>query len=202
MTTNATMKNFKETLFDMQQHNIPLPAGKVEIRIPLARQILTDMLTLFLEREGRQLIWLPEYDQVAEWLSDNEGRGLFLYGNCGRGKSLICRYVIPAILLTYCRKVVSVFDVQQMNRDIDLVLSKHIIYIDDIGTEEVSNHYGNKRMAFAEIMDAAEKQNKLVMVSTNLDISGLRAMYGDRVVDRIRSTTRRIVFGGDSLRGR
>lgn len=202
MTTNATMKNFKETLFDMQQHNIPLPAGKVEIRIPLARQILTDMLTLFLEREGRQLIWLPEYDQVAEWLSDNEGRGLFLYGNCGRGKSLICRYVIPAILLTYCRKVVSVFDVQQMNRDVDLVLSKHIIYIDDIGTEEVSNHYGNKRMAFAEIMDAAEKQNKLVMVSTNLDISGLRAMYGDRVVDRIRSTTRRIVFGGDSLRGR
>lgn len=202
MTTNATMKNFKETLFDMQQHNIPLPAGKVEIRIPLARQILTDMLTLFLEREGRQLIWLPEYDQVAEWLSDNEGRGLFLYGNCGRGKSLICRYVIPAILLTYCRKVVSVFDVQQMNRDVDLVLSKHIIYIDDIGTEEVSNHYGNRRMAFAEIMDAAEKQNKLVMVSTNLDISGLRAMYGDRVVDRIRSTTRRIVFGGDSLRGR
>lgn len=202
MTTNAIMKNFKETLFDMQQHNIPLPAGKVEIRIPLARQILTDMLTLFLEREGRQLIWLPEYDQVAEWLSDNEGRGLFLYGNCGRGKSLICRYVIPAILLTYCRKVVSVFDVQQMNRDIDLVLSKHIIYIDDIGTEEVSNHYGNRRMAFAEIMDAAEKQNKLVMVSTNLDISGLQAMYGDRVVDRIRSTTRRIVFGGDSLRGR
>lgn len=202
MTTNAIMKNFKETLFDMQQHNIPLPAGKVEIRIPLARQILTDMLTLFIEREGRQLIWLPEYDQVAEWLSDNEGRGLFLYGNCGRGKSLICRYVIPAILLTYCRKVVSVFDVQQMNRDVDLVLSKHIIYIDDIGTEEVSNHYGNKRMAFAEIMDAAEKQNKLVMVSTNLDISGLRAMYGDRVVDRIRSTTRRIVFGGDSLRGR
>lgn len=202
MTTNAIMKNFKETLFDMQQHNIPLPAGKVEIRIPLARQILTDMLTLFIEREGRQLIWLPEYDQVAEWLSDNEGRGLFLYGNCGRGKSLICRYVIPAILLTYCRKVVSVFDVQQMNRDVDLVLSKHIIYIDDIGTEEVSNHYGNRRMAFAEIMDAAEKQNKLVMVSTNLDISGLRAVYGDRVVDRIRSTTRRIVFGGDSLRGR
>lgn len=202
MTTNAIMKNFKETLFDMQQHNIPLPAGRVEIRIPLARQILTDMLTLFLEREGRRLIWLPEYDQVAAWLSDNEGRGLFLYGNCGRGKSLICRYVIPAILLTYCRKVVSVFDVQQMNRDIDLVLSKHIIYIDDIGTEEVSNHYGNRRMAFAEIMDAAEKQNKLVMVSTNLDISGLQAMYGDRIVDRIRSTTRRIVFGGDSLRGR
>ena len=94
----------------------------------------------------------------------------------------------------------SVFDIQDMNRDIDLVLSKHIISLDDIGTEEVSIKYGERRMAFAEVMDAAEKHGKLVIVSTNLNESELKERYGDRVLDRIKATTSRILFTGKSLR--
>ncbi|WP_236264068.1 hypothetical protein [Dysgonomonas sp. Marseille-P4677] len=87
-----------------------------------------------------------------------------------------------------------------MNSRIDYVLSRHIISLDDIGTEEVCNQYGNKRLAFAEIMDAAEKYNKLLIVSTNLSVDDIRRRYGERVLDRIKATTHRVLFEGESLR--
>lgn len=184
----------------MQMQGMRLPVQKVEVRLPDAVEMLREVMEYFVAREGRELEWLPEYDRVADWLSDNKGRGLFLYGDSGRGKSLLGRYVLPTILLMKCRKVVSVFDVQDMNRDIDHVLTKHIISIDDIGTEEQSVKFGERRMAFAEVMDAAEKQNKLVVVSTNLSVDEIRKRYGDRVLERIVSTTCDVLFEGKSLR--
>lgn len=194
------MNNFKQIFDEMKSVGIPVPAARVKIVIPNASVILKNAMSYFLSAEHKQLLWLPEYDRVAEWLANNQGRGLFLYGNCGRGKSILCRYVIPAILLKYMRKVVSVYDVQDMNKDIDQVLSKHIISLDDIGTEEISMKFGEKRLAFAEVMDAAEKYGKLVIVSTNLSIEELKKRYGDRVVDRIISTMFRVPFNGESLR--
>ena len=137
---------------------------------------------------------------MAEWLTDNQGKGLFLYGNCGRGKSLLCRQVIPAILLHACRKVVKIYDMQEMNHKLDEVLTKGIISLDDIGSEEMMIKYGERRLAFAEIMDAAEKSGKIVIVSTNLTSDQIRSQYGDRVLDRIKAITTRVLFKGDSLR--
>lgn len=124
-----------------------------------------------------------------------------MYGNCGRGKSLLGRFVLPAILLKYSGKITSVYDIQEMNSRVDAVLKKHIISLDDIGTEEISVDYGNKRMAFAEIMDAVEKHGKLIIVSSNLDADSIKKRYGDRIMDRIRATTTRVLFNGESLRG-
>lgn len=196
----SNMKSFETIVKEMRSMQMPLPSDKIQLRLTDASQVLSDGLAYFLALQGREMQWLPEYDEVATWLSANNGRGLFLYGNCGRGKSLLCRYVLPAILLGYYGRVTTIFDTYEMNSNIDFVLSKHIISIDDIGTEEVSNMYGNKRMAFAEVMDAAEKHNKLVMVSTNLSVGDIRKRYGDRVLDRIKSTTTRILFQGESLR--
>ena len=194
------MKSFSEITDLMKRQQMPLPSQKVQIQVPDAEKVLQEALSHFLQAEGRRTQWLPEYAKVAAGLAANHGKGLFLYGNCGRGKSLLCRYALPAILLGYCRRVVSVFDTQQMNSDIDLVLSKHIISLDDVGTEDVSNVFGNRRMAFAEVMDAAEKHGKLLIISTNLPVDDIRKRYGDRVLDRIKSTTTRILFEGESLR--
>lgn len=185
----------------MQRHGMPTPSSGIQLQVDDAKAKLSQMLACFLSRQGRKMIWLPEYEDVADWLADNKGRGLFLFGNHGRGKSLLCRYVLPAILLADCGKVVTVLDVQSMNADIDTALSKPIVSIDDIGTEEVVNNYGNRRLAFAELMDAAEKHNHLVMVSSNLNMDALRATYGERTLERIKATTRRILFSGNSLRG-
>ena len=137
---------------------------------------------------------------MSDWLNDNQGRGLFLYGNCGRGKTVLARYVIPAILLKYDRKVVNCFDAQEMNTNLDEVLKKKIVCIDDIGTEEVSVSYGNKRLAFLEVVDAAEKHGKLLIITSNLNQEQLVQKYGDRTMDRIISTTKRVLFKGKSLR--
>ena len=194
------MSNFEHIVNQMQQHGMPIPTSNIELRVTNAKEKLSEMLSYFLSKQGRELVWLPEYEEISDWLSDSQGRGLFLFGNHGRGKSLLCRYVLPALLLCECKKVVTVLDVQAMNANIDTALLKPIVSIDDIGTEEVVNNYGNRRLAFAEIMDAAEKHNRLVIISTNLNMDSLRTVYGERTLERIKSTTRRVLFSGDSLR--
>lgn len=191
---------FDEVYGQMKLHGMRLPLGQVDIQIANAETVLRNCFRYFLSLQSLDFTWLPELKEVAEWLTDNKGRGLFLYGDCGRGKSMLVQYVLPAIILKYTRKIVSVYDVQQMNKQIDEALRKHIIAIDDIGTEEITNQYGNKRLAFAEIMDAAEKYGKLVIISTNLKGEDIIKRYGERVFERIIATTRRIEFKGNSLR--
>ena len=200
MTTSKNTASFEGIVKDMQSHGMKTPSRKIRISVPDASAVLSNAMKYFIGLEGKQSQWLKEYGKVAEWLADNQGKGLFMYGNCGRGKSVLCRYALPAIILKYCGRVVSVFDIQDMNRDIDLVLSKRIVSLDDIGTEELSVKYGERRMAFAEIMDAAEKRGNLVIVSTNLGSKEIAERYGDRVLDRILSTTTRVLFTGKSLR--
>ena len=194
------MNDFSVTYDQMKTHGMELPAERIEVKIPDAKKILRDCFRYFLSFQGTPLAWQPEYEEVAQWLENNHRRGLFLYGDCGRGKSLLARYVIPAILLRYNKRVVAVYDVQGMNQHINEVLKKHIIALDDIGTEDLSINYGNKRHAFAEIIDAAEKQGKLVIISSNLGGDDITKRYGQRVMERIISTTRRIEFRGESLR--
>mgnify|MGYP000966065784 CR=1 FL=1 len=195
------MEHFDKIREQMRLHGMKLPQERVHIRVPDAKAVLHSTMSSFIAHEGKTMQWLPEYDAVAAWLTANNGRGLFMYGNCGRGKSLLTRYALPAILLSCCRRVVSVFDTQEMNRDIDHVLSKRLIAIDDVGTEEVSIKYGVRRLAFAEIMDACEKESRLAIVSTNLSVNEIRQRYGERTFDRIRSTTQQVLFEGKSLRG-
>lgn len=192
--------DFKAICDEMRLHGMQMPSERVNIQISNAKTILENCFRYFLSSNNVEFQNQPEYNEVAKWLENNEGRGLFLFGDCGRGKSMLARYVIPAILLKYTRKVVKVYDVQEMNSRLDEVLSKHIISLDDIGTEELSVSYGNKRLAFAEIIDAVEKYGKLVIVSTNLGKQQIIDRYGERIFDRIISTTKRIEFKGKSLR--
>lgn len=194
------MENIKNVIEEMKQHGMRIPPDCVKINIPDARMALVNNMQYFLGMKQEIPVWIPAYEEVASWLENNQGRGLFLHGGCGLGKSLLSCYVIPAILLTYARKVVNVYDMQDVNKDIDGVLAKKIISIDDVGTESNSVNFGNKRIAFEEIMDSAEKTGKLVIATTNLSGVKIAERYGERVLDRIISTTKRIEFKGDSFR--
>jgi DNA replication protein DnaC len=185
---------------EMRRHRMAVPAERVHIRIPDAEKALSEMMTGFLAREGRRFVWLKEYGRVAGWLSDNGGQGLLLSGNCGRGKSVLSRLVLPAILLKYAGKVVGVYDAQQMNSRIDEVMGRHLLSLDDIGTECEAVEYGNRRMVFPEIVDAAEKRGKLLIVSTNLRGKQLKERYGERLLDRIIAIMQIVEFEGKSLR--
>lgn len=182
--------NLKEVGFN------PMP-NRVQVRIPNAKEVLWAGLKHY---EGDNAKWLNEYNEIADWLSDNKGRGLLCYGNCGRGKSLICWKILPVLLSYYHSKIVSCYDSQQMNTNIDEVKSKHIIYIDDVGVEGLSIKYGEKRMAFSEIVDEAEKRGKLLILTTNLSLDELAQKYGERTMDRLVAITKRVKFVGESLR--
>ena len=193
--------DFSSILEEMRICGMKCPRNKIIFSVPDAKIVLKNAFDYFLSMQGTSTVWMNEYDKVAEWLTNNDGRGILLFGDCGRGKSLLGRYVLPAILLKYCRKVVAGYSANEMNEKLDEVLSKHIISLDDIGTEEMIVDYGNKRYAFPEIIDAAEKESKIVIVSTNLEAKGLETKYGTRVLDRIMSTMYRVKFEGKSLRG-
>lgn len=189
--------NFKQAVENLRHTGFsPIP-GKVFISIPDAKGHLERGLAFFV---GEGYTWLPEYEKVALWLSNNNGRGLLCFGNCGRGKSVICGKIIPLLLNHYCHKIVSCYDSQTMNNDIDDVKRKHIIYIDDIGIENVSIKFGEKRLAFPEIVDEAEKKGKLLIITTNLSLSEIEQKYGERTKDRLIALVEPVLFKGKSMR--
>jgi DNA replication protein DnaC len=191
------MVNFKDAISNLIDTGFnPLP-NSVSIAIPEAKETMWKGIQFFI---GDAAVWQKEYDEVASWLIDNKGRGLLCIGNCGRGKTLICGKIIPVLLNHYCRKIVSCYDAQQMNEELDAVKQKHIIFIDDIGTEFLSVKYGSKRLSFAELVDEAEKKGKLLIITTNLSIAELREKYGERTIDRLRAITTPVVFKGESMR--
>lgn len=191
------MVDFKTTVESMRNTGFNPNPDRVQIAIPNAKAALWSGLKYYL---GDKAEWLPCYDEVAEWLSGNDGRGLLCYGSCGLGKSVICGKIIPVLLNHYHRKVVSIYEADSMNSHIDSVKEKHILYIDDIGTEGESVKYGERRMAFPEIVDAAEKKGKLLICSTNLALADLKAKYGERTTDRLKAITKQVLFTGNSFR--
>lgn len=191
--------NFKELIDKLKDTGYPTEPDKVFIKIPNAEQRLRGGLDYFTQGNAE---WIERnYRPIVDWMIDNKGRGLLLSGGCGLGKSLIGMRILPLLINDTCRKVVSVYKAQELNTNPDDVINKHLIYIDDIGTESISNIYGNKRVPFCELCDAVEQKGKLLMCSTNLTIDELKEKYGERTVDRLRATTKYVPLYGDSLRG-
>lgn len=197
--------DFKSVVDRLHNETSVKTPDAVFIKIPDAEKRLRGGLDYFVSIFSRGSIakasWSEEnYRPIVDWMTDNQGKGLFMVGSCGLGKSLIGKYILPYLIRDACRKVVNVFNAQELNSKPDEILGYHLIYIDDIGTENVSNIYGNKRIPFMELCDAAEQEGKLLICSTNLNVDELKEKYGERTVDRLRATTKFVTFTGQSLR--
>jgi len=190
------MVDFKKAIDNLKDLGFNPDPQRVMIKIPDARNEIWNGLKYYI----KDAQWLPEYDEIANWCEDNQGRGLLLMGNCGLGKSLICGRILPVLLNSCCHKVIYQANAQQLNTDIDSVLQKHIIYLDDIGTESMAVKFGEKRLAFAELVDEAEKKGKLLIITTNLSTDEISAKYGIRVLDRLHAITKSVLIVGKSLR--
>ena len=134
------------------------------------------------------------YAEIADWLHDSKGKGLYLYGLCSQGKTFMARYVIPAMFHHYHNRILHFYPMTEVNNKLDEVLRQHCIVLDDVGTEEQLVSFGQRRNAFDEIMDAVEQKGKLVIITTNLTKEQIEDRYGTRTYERIKATTRRIVF--------
>lgn len=179
---------------------------QIQIKIPCAEAILRQGLRYFV---GEQFVWLPEYDEVAAWLNNNNGKGLALVGNVGRGKTVLAMHILPAIIewnvpIIDCdgfrhKSYVSRFSAQQITpQNFHEVKDSKLKVIDDIGTENSIVHFGNKIDTIPNIIDNAERKSQLLIITTNL--TNISKHYDERTFDRLRSITKLVIFSGESLR--
>lgn len=196
--------NFDKTLESIAELGLQagMPMG-VSISINKDFQTSAQLLCAWMKHflGERPLQRHEAYKDVARWLTNNEGKGLFLYGYCSQGKTLLSRYVLPAMLHHYCNKVVHFYTMTEANQKLDEVLGYHCLSIDDVGVEEQMVQYGQRRNAFDEIMDAAEKKGKLVIITTNLNKDQIIERYGTRTYERIKATTLPVKFGLTNEKG-
>ena len=189
-----------EIIKKLKEHGLKTPPETFYFSLKNADYVFRETLSAMLSLSGKSMQWHTGYDEIVKWLSNNNGKGLYLYGTCGVGKTFISRYVLPAIFLQHFGKILNSYDSNEMNNNPDEVLIKKNIVLDDIGTEDISVSYGNRRSVFSEVIDSAEKYGKLLIVTTNLNRSQIIEKYGNRVSDRIISTTKQIEIKGESLR--
>ena len=141
---------------------------------------------------------LDEYNHVISWLSDTEGKGLFMIGNCGRGKSVIITGVLPLIFNAKLGKILKPISARNLHTITEY--KTPFIVVDDIGTEEIVNDYGTKIDAVENAIFEAEDDLKLLLLTSNLDASAIKERYGDRIYDRIKRLCKVVFMKGDSLR--
>ncbi|MCW3784905.1 hypothetical protein [Plebeiibacterium sediminum] len=163
------------------------------------RQILYQS---FISTDGtvQKLEWLPEYDKVAEWMVDNQGKGLCMVGDCGRGKSSILTGVLPLIFNIKFNKNVHVYPAEEMPEKIQEILTRPIIAIDELGVEPMLNNYGEKYEAFNRIINLAEKEMRLLFITTNLTKDQILQRYDIRTWERINRLCKVVRFEGESYR--
>ncbi len=195
---NDLYMDYSSIIDNFKGRGVTLKPEPFHISIPNAKAYLCGGLKEFI---GSNYIWLPEYDDIVDWMADNKGLGLFCMGNCGRGKTTICSQILPCIINQIYHKNLSLYLAREMNRDYQKVMCSHLIVIDDIGREEPFQEFGNHFNAFPDIVDDCERKGKFLIASTNCAKEELAAKYGERTISRLKATTRLVAFSGIDFRG-
>lgn len=144
--------------------------------------------------------WLKEYEVVADWMDTNNGYGLIMIGNTGRGKTVIAKKILPMFFRFFFDKEVTCYNSYEINDKLDEILKKRIVIIDDIGSEDQSVVFGERKWVLPIIMDNVEKSGNLIILTTNLNVEMITQKYGERTRERIKACCRAVLFKGASLR--
>lgn len=196
--------SFAEVAEYLQKQGYDSRRDPHHITIPNARKRMEDGLRYFL---GDKAQWQPCYDSVADWLTDNKGRGLLCFGTPGMGKTLVCAKILPVILGNGGRPIPCV-DATELKTRYEELKNERIVIIDDLG-KEPRKHFGNVDNSFFELCNNAERHGNLLIITTNLSTtpydrtlypSSIQETYGIDVLDRLKAITKTARFEGSSLR--
>jgi DNA replication protein DnaC len=155
------------------------------------------------------------YTQVkgyAQKLQENieAGRGLLLKGNVGTMKTSLAVAVLQehitgggsGLFITMSGLLDSIFTLKARNLDEwarfeQRLRETPLLVLDDLGAEHTEGWVLTKVDSII-----AERYNRRLplIITTNLDVSQLRGIYAERVIDRLRSTLQVVNFSGPSLR--
>lgn len=212
MADNNKLKSFiAEGLEELQSHKSEFPVSyfnKLGLRVNLmpnietARQFIEQSFILS-DASISKFQWYKSYESVAEWLTDNENKGIVLIGSTGTGKSRILNSTIP-IAFSMLKpngiivQPVTSYDLSANN--FRRLLERKYISIDEIGRECVGNDYGIKFEMLEIIADHCEKHGKLFFATTNLTYKQLIERYGEPCIMRLRKLCKWVEVTGQSMR--
>ena len=161
-----------------------------------------------LENKNQKFVMCNEVEKLLDWLyvqhkyDTDYNKGILIKGTTGKGKTFLfdvfsdfCKIDNPQYLSNGKTRNVRPIKVNarqiasEFTKDgwegIEKYFSINSLFIDDIGAEQQSNHYGNKISAITEILDRREERNLLTFATTNYN--KLSDIYDDRTVSRIAS---------------
>lgn len=143
---------------------------------------------------------LPEYEEVIDWMVNTNGKGLFLQGDCGRGKSTIATGVLPVLFYQHFGMILRPYHADDIPSKVVQIANQWGICIDEIGVEPMVTQWGEKYEGFNQIINAAEARIAPMFITTNLTGKQILERYGERTLDRINRLCRTVKFKGNSLR--
>ncbi len=144
-------------------------------------------------------------DERAEGYGLDLDKGLLIFGSIGCGKTFTMKAFrtnpTASFLLVPCSEISNAFThdgVEALEKYGSPAKGKPSIFngdkeygwcFDDLGTEEMSSSYGNRRNVMAEVIQKVYNRSDLkgrIHITTNLEVNQIEAMYGERVRSRMR----------------
>ncbi len=143
---------------------------------------------------GDEMEWNEEWmEPIVDYLRDNHGRGLVLYGSIGVGKTFMATKVIKDIFGDVHERTISDFPADEMVKHADEMKVKLLKIIDDVGVEIRPGCYDDNHLSFFGILDYAMRKKQLLIITTNLlpegngIAEGFNNIYGPHAVDRLKT---------------
>lgn len=150
---------------------------------------------------------------VAKWLATMPKPGLMLRGYIGVGKTTMMLAVkrMLYLLTDEDMKVCDAREIATLAKDspkefVELKRRK-LLGIDDLGTEAVIvRSYGNEMSPLAELIASRYSSRQFTVITTNLSLKEvgdgvcedeLKAIYGDRILDRLHEMCNTIFYDGE-----
>jgi DNA replication protein DnaC len=157
---------------------------------------------------------LGHINKAARWLMGAHKPGLILLGDVGNGKTTLARAICRLIGFIYNspldseRKSVgrfSALELAALAKDnperYDRVKGMPLLFIDDVGVEpSIVKVWGNEISPFVDTIHHRYDRQLFTIMTSNLDTSDFKGVYGERIADRFTEMFDRIAFKNNSYR--
>lgn len=142
---------------------------------------------------------------------NSDYHNLLFYGTVGSGKTFLSCCVAKELLerdysvmffsaIELYRKILLLIDYKdntKLNNFFDSIYQCDLLIIDDLGTENSTDYF---KTNLCDIINTRIEMKKSVIITTNLNMEGIRERYSDRVFSRIFGNYDSYKFSGRDIR--